>query len=53
MIRALDPDLPIVMVSGNTEDPRIEDLINSDDVDVLTKPYGVGALLIALSQARG
>jgi signal transduction histidine kinase len=53
MIRALDPDLPIVMVSGNTEDPRIEDLINSDDVDVLTKPYGVGALRIALSQARG
>jgi signal transduction histidine kinase/CheY-like chemotaxis protein len=52
MIRALDPDLPIVMVSGNTEDPRIEALINSEDVDVLTKPYGVAALRMALGQAR-
>ncbi len=52
MIRELDPDLPIVMVSGNTADPRIEALINSEDVDVLTKPYGVEALRMALAQAR-
>ncbi len=52
MIRSLDPDLPIVMVSGNTEDPRISKLMDSEQIGVLSKPFGPDDLAIALMQAR-
>lgn len=52
MIHSLDPGLPVVMVSGNTQDPRIEALVDRGEVDVLSKPYGLNALSLALSQAR-
>ncbi len=52
MIRKTDADLPIVMVSGNIEDPRIEALVDSDDVDVLAKPFAADELAMALTHAR-
>lgn len=52
MIRSLDPGLPVVMVSGNSQDPRIEELLASGNVDVLSKPFGSGELARALQRAR-
>jgi len=52
MMRSIDADLPIIMVSGNIEDPRIEALVESDDVDVLAKPFAADELALALTVAR-
>jgi len=52
MIQDLDADLPVVMVSGNIEDPRIETLVADSDVAVLAKPFAPNDLAIALSHAR-
>jgi signal transduction histidine kinase/ActR/RegA family two-component response regulator len=52
MIMTLDANLPVIMVSGNTQDPRIEALVDSGEVDVLSKPYGLNELTLALGQAR-
>ena len=52
MIRALDADLPILMVSGNVEDPRIESLSELSNIGVLSKPYGSQELADALGRAR-
>ncbi|MBL4634125.1 MAG: response regulator [Kofleriaceae bacterium] len=52
MIRSLDPGLPIIMVSGNTEDSRIGALVDSERVGVLSKPFGPQELAQALMQAR-
>ena len=52
MMRNIDPELPIIMVSGNVEDPRIEALVASNDVDVLAKPFAADELALALSHAR-
>ena len=52
MIRKINPNLPIIMVSGNIEDPRIEALLGSDDVDVLAKPFVAEELAQALMLAR-
>jgi len=52
MIREIDGELPVVMVSGNIEDPRIEALVDSISVDVLGKPFAPSELALALMQAR-
>jgi CheY-like chemotaxis protein len=51
-IRRISPDLPIVMVSGNVEDPRIESLVGDGLVGVLAKPFGVDELADAIATAR-
>lgn len=52
MIRSIDPELPIVMVSGNVEDSRIGALVESEKVGVLGKPFGPQELAQALMAAR-
>ena len=52
MIRALDEGVPIVMVSGNTDDARIGRLQATTEVTVLAKPFDLDALSLAVAQAR-
>lgn len=51
-IRELDPLLPVVMVSGNIDDPRIETLQEAGQVGVLGKPFSPDQLALALQLAR-
>ncbi|MCP4449720.1 MAG: response regulator [Myxococcales bacterium] len=52
MMKSIDAELPIIMVSGNVEDPRIEALVQSNNVDVLAKPFGADELARVLTLAR-
>lgn len=51
-IMQLDPELPVVMVSGNIGDARIESLVRSLRVAVLGKPFGLEALTEVVLKAR-
>lgn len=52
MLQAMDSQMPIVMCSGNTDDPRITSLLEDGSVAVLSKPYNQEQLSQVLLRAR-
>jgi len=51
-IRAVDPDVPILLASGYPKDRRIEDLLAMGSADFLTKPFLRDQLLAAVDRIR-
>ncbi len=52
-LRALRPDLPILLVSGFLQNELLEDLIRHEGVSFLKKPFGRAALGQAVALALG
>ncbi len=49
-VRAVDPDLPVVFMSGHIEAARLDDRIGNPNVGFMRKPFGLETLLKILDQ---
>jgi signal transduction histidine kinase/ActR/RegA family two-component response regulator len=52
LMRALDPGLPILVVSGYPKDQSIEELLETGHAGFLSKPFGRDLLLTTVAQLR-
>jgi CheY-like chemotaxis protein len=51
-LRALDPGIPILIVSGYPKDQNVERLLAAGDAEFLSKPFSAAEIMSAVRRCR-